>query len=75
MKNPTQQFANILRVANCLSYSELKIIFGQDVDHYVTKLERKGLAGFIMYLDNDNLKTYMAFVTNKHLKQQEKYGA
>lgn len=68
-------FGNIVRVANCLSYNELKDIFGQDVDHYIAKLESKGLAGFIMYLDGCNLNNFFFYCNSKMEAQKLKYGA
>ena len=68
-------FANVLRVANCLSYGELSDIFGKNsVDHYITKLESKGLAGFIMYLDSCNAKVFIGYCNSKMEAQKLKYG-
>jgi len=63
-------FTEILRVINCMSFLEFEKIFPGDTDHYWSKKNSKGLAFFLMYLDNCNANRLIEYAINKMNKRR-----
>lgn len=72
------EFQAKIRIMNCLDGRDFKAIFGEsDWEHYADKfwnVYKRDIAKFIMYLDNNNVQTYMNFVEAIHEEHKIKYA-
>lgn len=64
------KFQELLRIINCLSGEDFKIIFGEEYKYYLSKLESKGPFDFMLYLDSSNMKAFCERCEEKYEEQK-----
>jgi len=67
-----KEFADNLRVINCLSGNDFELIFGSNWKHFADKffyVYNSNVTKFICYLDNENVEIFMKYVNTKRIKQ------
>ena len=65
MNLTTNDFQEILRVINCMSGEDFKIVFGSSYEHYLDKRAYLGLGEFVCYLDNGNIEQILKHAQHK----------